>query len=441
MQCKFLWPLLLPLSLMGACIGQPPVPTGELSRLGLSRPVEQCDEAKSGGLSVAFGALWFTPDAKPDAQGELIQAPALLLEGPSGGLSEFIPHPTPGKALMARQSLEISQESRVIQPPQLLELETSTLTPKVIWSAPREAQQLRLMGRVGQRAVVSWDVAQDQDVVTYVASVSLDGQLATEPVMLKGLNPASGEPTQGATRWVLPVGKPQGALYVVDAWADGRISATQVDVKATQVIRSSASEVLLRFEEDKCAIAPLGAPEMWATLTPTTEGCELTAEPWLAPLIDGQLAPALVAATPPACAIRDEIALEPLGLALNGALTAQVSLAALPLPQDAPMAELSLRLLVRGASLYVEYFSQSSEGVDDVADWRVPLPPEAVSLQPVMMEGQPFYEAMINLDLPINPWPSCERGTLRVVASGVTGPSQPAQRAVLEQEVAFGQCE
>lgn len=439
MQFKSLWPLLLPISLLGACIGQAPVPTGELSRLGLSQPVEQCSEAKSGGLSVAFGALWFTPDGKPDAQGELIQEPTLLIEGPSGGLSELIPHPTPGKALMARQSLEISQESRIVEPPQLLELETSTLTPKVIWSAPKEAQLLRLMGRVGQRAIVSWDVAMDQDVVvTYVASIPLDGQIATEPVKLQGLNPASGEATEGATRWVLPAGKPQGALYVVDAWADGRISATQVDSKATQVIRSSATEVLLRLGEDKCAIAPLSAPEIWPTLEATTEGCELTTEPWLAPLVDGQLAPALVAATPPACATRDEIELEPLGPALDGALTAQVSLAPLPLPSDVPMGELTLRLLVRGERLYVEYFSQSGEGMDEVADWRVPLPPESVSLQPVMLEGQPFYEAMITLEIPVNPWPTCERGTLRVVASG---PGSPAQRAVLEQEVSFGKCE
>lgn len=422
--------------LSSACITPQRTATGALSRLGEARAAEQCDQTRSGGLSVAFGAMWFTPDARPDAQGQPLQSPPVLLAGPSGGLSDIIPHINPGQALIARQSLEVSEESRVVQPPQLLSLDTQTLELKMLWNAPLNAQNLRLLGRIGQRALVTWATVDAQGQLQHqAASVPLDGQgAATEPIILQGSTSISGEPEQGATRWV--VAPTSGALFVLDAWPDGRLSASEIKSSATSAQRLSATEVLLRWSPTTCAIAPLDSPDLWSALTPSDQGCDVEPDLWAGPLLDGQPAPLLVASTPPACATRDEVFLPELGPAENGALTAPVSLAPMPIPPDAQAAELTLRLLVRGQRLFIEYLSDNNEVAE--ADWRLPLPPETITLQPVMLEGQPFYEAMINVDVPINPWSSCERGTLRVVAAG---PGDAAQRAVLEQEVSFGMCE
>jgi hypothetical protein len=432
-------------SLTAACIpqGGQKVAASGLERLGEQKlDAKTCEVPRVGTLGVHDGGLWFQDDVMR-AQAEATDHHAswepdeVLLSTQGSGWGQLIPHESPELLIATRGIVWSEEEQRVVAPAQLVTLTSATLAVRPWWEAPATFDDISLLGRAGGALVVLTVGEQGKSKRVWALAPEQSTPLGSMDLLLDAGAPV-GPPAAGHSRW--PIISRGHGVFLVDVDPAGQLSGGLVKSETRHIARASASEIILHFADDVCARAPLDAPESWDALPRSKEACTRTEEGWELPIIDGKPVAARHAATPSGCQVQHRIILPPLPDLPAGedALAAgRVAIAQLPPAPDDPRE----RLLVRGITLTasVAVADESSARTVSAPSFALALPPEALTIELVRVDGQAFWEVRLDLDVPYEPWPACITGQLLFETAEAT--ESPWRRAVIRQYVEFGKCE
>jgi hypothetical protein len=431
-----------------ACIppsSQQQTKPGELERLGAGKPdAVLCEAPRAGTLGAHEGGVWFQDEAmrsraEQERQGRATWEPEEVLIGYlGGGFGQLIPHTDTNKLIATRGATWSVEEERQLSPAQLVTLDASTMTVAPWWDAPADASDIRLLGRVGAALVVLTVGEQGRRV--WILAAGQRVPLASAELM-DDAGAVSGPPAAGLTRW--PIMGKNGVIHLADVDASGVISGGAVKTEATSFVRADATHLVLYFADNTCARAPLDAPETWSAQPRADAMCDATDRSWERPILDGQPVAERLPVTASGCKVQHRVALPLLPDLPPGESALQEGRVALVqlVPKEAGQSVLQERLLVRATTLAVSFAFADESSADTVSapTFALAIPPEALRIEQVRMDGQAFWEVKLDLDLPYDPWPACVTGQL--IYEAAEAPQAPWRRAVVRQYVEFGKCE
>jgi hypothetical protein len=387
-----------------------------------------CRATAAGELLSANGALWF----QPRQQGAAEVRP-VLLGGFSGVFSTLLPHKdnesAPPARLFAVRAAPVRQDQHTGDT--LVHVDPDKLAVVPWWSADG---RLRLLGRVGARAVVlQEDVggARVAAVDPAAKDVLLSGPIEVPPAMWSGPRPEVAMPLAapvGEGRFVLRCGGERLCLVRVGT----RIEIQPLPVRAEGLLWS-AGGLLLKQGRGRCAQVRGKPPERWGRLP--ARACPRDAAPAPGLMVEGALLRAAEVSVP-ACLVRDRIELP----AQQGE-PGQGGVGVVLLPAGGGSgggAELSADLLLRGRALQVLF--SADEGVPGPREFALALPPGAVSARPITVGAdeaageRALYQVRVRAAASLDPGGGCWRGRVSFQSSS-GGDAASAGRAWR-----FGRC-